>query len=492
VPVQDCEDTACCRGQIPFICFQVQIGDMAHGAPTRRFPDYFMEKKARLLGGSCAHISKNIDFRCFEPSETVMANPSIPLSLKNTVCRIAACLALLPAMLSAQSVSEAGNQASRNLQEIFERLKMQHKEVLDAMNAREKDGEAAPLDDPKMPSLLKKGWVLAGEWASAYFESHSQPSEQDLARLFDGFAQEPKGYKSKYGNFLEYRDYRFSGNAVQIGSDIYVVCASYFLGFPPTGTFLVVARNRNGHFQALWNIKDIAEEHYALKDEIGRWMHLTRAAYYNGPLEVSKIMLLPNAANGHVRFIVDACQSAHGSMVTKQLSIWEWDGTDARLLLIGLYYNTLGYGGFQFDGRTLNIITKEQAATFYTASANPEPRGTWSIKIEPDCVQDLGRRFEKPELQWADDLFAKISKGEDVSGSANTVTVEALKTRIQEKIKDNATLGIKSFTWGDLWQCRILRRGRKGVFELKMEEGLFRLSYTLRNGKPYFTDVKFY
>jgi hypothetical protein len=52
---------------------------------------------------------------------------------------------------------------------------------------------------------------------------------------------------------------------------------------------------------------------------------------------VGKILPVPTAANGHVRFLVDAFQVADGSMQISQVSAWEWDGKEAKPLLIGLY-----------------------------------------------------------------------------------------------------------------------------------------------------------
>jgi hypothetical protein len=376
----------------------------------------------------------------------------------------------------------------------LEQLRIQHQAVLAEMSAKDKDGKAADLDDPKMPGLLKRGWSLAGMWAAEYFESHSRPSNRDLEKIFDDFAPEPKGYKSKYGDFLEYQDYRLMGNAVRIGSDVYVVTASYVLNFPSTGTFMIVARNREGRFQALWNIKDIAEKHYAQKDELGRWMHLTRKAYYNGPLNVGTIIPLPVASSGHLRFLVDAFQSAHGSMQLSQLSIWEWNGIEAKLLLIGLYQNALDYGGLKFHGDLLRILTKEETATFFTTSPDPEPRGIWTIRIDAKGVQDLGHRFVKTEIQWADELFSKISKGKDTINIADARVAATIRTRMQEIQKqmqdEHPSMDLSSFFWGELWKCKILRRGQSGAFELTMDEGKVRLRYNSRNGKPYFTDVR--
>jgi hypothetical protein len=73
---------------------------------------------------------------------------------------------------------------------------------------------------------------------------------------------------------------------------------------------MVVTRSAAGRFQVLWSIKDLAEQHYAKGDEIGRWMHFTRRAYYNGPLPVESVIPVAAAETGHPRFLVRAVQGA--------------------------------------------------------------------------------------------------------------------------------------------------------------------------------------
>jgi hypothetical protein len=368
-------------------------------------------------------------------------------------------------------------------------LSAEHQRVLDDLN--NKDSGALPLDleDPRVPGLLKKGWALAGAWAAAYLEAHPNPSTHDLERIYEGFAPRPVGVKSPYGDFLEYRDYSFSGSAVRIGAAVYVVQARYSIA-TATGTFMVLARGPEGRFQALWDIKDLAEKHYVQRDEIGRWVYLVRRAYYNGPLDVRKVIPLQPAANGHARFLVDAYQSADGGTTLAQLSIWEWDGTEAKPLLVKLYQYAGDTGIPQFDGRTLRIPTKEELNTFFSCGMCPDPRGVWTVRVTPSGVQDLGHRFLQPELQWADGLFSKIDRGEDTTGLADAKVVMALKARMQEAQSQQVAGYGKGFYWGMLDRFRVLRRGRRGTFELVLDDEQMRFSYVRRKGRHYFTEVR--
>ena len=87
--------------------------------------------------------------------------------------------------------------------------------------------------------------------------------------MFEGFAPVRDAVKSPYGDFPEYHGYNFAGSAIRIAPAIYVVSAGFWI-YNATGTFMIVGRNRGGRFQTLWNVKDLAEKHYAQGDEIGR------------------------------------------------------------------------------------------------------------------------------------------------------------------------------------------------------------------------------
>jgi len=375
----------------------------------------------------------------------------------------------------------------------LEQIRVQHQHILDQLNQRDGRGNVMELDDPRIPALVKKGWDLAGAWAAEYLEIHPRSSEGELKAIFDDFAPKPRGSKSKYGDFLEYTDYSFEGSAVRVGPSTYVAEASYGVDFR-TGTFMVVARNARGRFHALWNIKDLAEKHYAQRDEIGRWMHLVRRAYYNGPLSVEKVLRVFPTANGHARFLVDAYQGADGGTTLAQLSIWEWDGGKARPLLVDVYHYVSDFRRFRFDGRTLQISTKDGTEILFSCGQCALPEGFWRVRITPRGVRNLGHRLLQPEIRWADQLLSKITRGERTAAFAAAKVVTALKALMHERPakagRGMKRAGTMEFWFGMLERVRILRRGRRGSFVLVGGEATLRFSYVLRHGRPYFTRVK--
>ena len=139
----------------------------------------------------------------------------------------------------------------------FDQLRIDHDKVLKEMNTGGENRSPIELDDPRTPALLESGWTLAGQWAALYLNTHGSMTTDQLKGIFTGFAPAPNGVKSKYGDFLEYHSYAFAGTAIRITPFVYVVQSSYWMDFG-TGDFLVVARGKDGGFQPLWNIKDVA------------------------------------------------------------------------------------------------------------------------------------------------------------------------------------------------------------------------------------------
>jgi len=274
--------------------------------------------------------------------------------------------------------------------------------------------------------------------------------------------------------------YALEGFAVRITTDIYIVTAAYEPFSPPaTGTFFVVARDVNGHFRPMWGVKPLAERHYRLKDEIGRWAFLDSCAYYCGPLVVDKVLPLPPSEQGQPRFAIDAFQSTNGSTSMKQLSVWQWNGAEAENLIIRSYSLYLDEDrDIQLVGNLLSVPTKESTQSFSSFGCCAEPRGIWVIRISPDKVDDLGHHFLQPQIEWADRLLA-ASRAKSPT-AANLAAPSVL-----------AFLKSAEFEANMIDRCHVLGSGKMGAFEISFAEGTkLRLAYRLRNGQPYFTGIR--
>ena len=354
-----------------------------------------------------------------------------------------------------------------------------HRSVLERMNTPGEGGKLRQLDSPVMAPLLTEGWKLAGEWAGAWLDLHPDPSPKDLDKLFVDFTPSPLNPEIYSPHLPDL--YAMEGSATRIATDVYVVSAAYEenQSANATSTFFVVTRHANGQFQAKWSIKPLAERHYHSKDEIGLWAFMGECAYYCGPLVVQEVVPLPPSGNGQPRFAIDAVQATNGSTLMKQLSVWRWDGAGAENILIRSYKLYIDDGrGIELVENLLTVPTKESTNSFSSFGCCAEPRGMWTLRITPDKVQDLGHRFLQPQIQWADRLLAAIGPNSSAAAAlaAPSVIVYLRHAEIGED---------------DIDTCRVISSGKKGSFVISFGSGTkLRLVYYLRNGQPYFTDVR--
>ena len=354
-----------------------------------------------------------------------------------------------------------------------------HRAVLDIMNTPGRDGRLRQLDEAQMRTLLTQGWELAADWAGAWLDLHTDPSSKDLDNLFVDFTpqrHDPEVYDPKLPDL-----YAMEGSATRIARDLYVVSAAYeeSQSANATSTFFVVARDANGHFVPKWSIKPVAERHYRSRDEIGLWAFLDSCAYYCGPLVVQRVIPLAPLESGPSRFAIDAFQATNGSTLMKQLSVWQWNGNDAENLAIRSYRQYIDEDrSIQIVGDLLTVPTKEQTESFSAFGCCAEPRGIWMLRIGPEKTQDLGRVFLQPEILWADRLLAA---SRTKSPLAATLGSPAVIAYLRQTEFDGIMVD----------KCRIVSRGRRRSFEITFGEGVrLWLAYRLRNGQPYFTDVR--
>jgi hypothetical protein len=162
-----------------------------------------------------------------------------------------------------------------------------------------------------------------------------------------------------------------------------------------------------------------------------------------------------------------------------QLSVWQWEGAEAKNLIIRSYQIYIDDGrDLQVVGNLLSVPTKETTRSFSSFGCCAEPRGIWTLRIDPGKVQDLGHRFLQPQIEWADRLLAASRAKSSVAAglAAPSVLAYLRHAELDANMVD---------------QCHVLSQGRKGAFELSFGEGTkLWLAYRLRNGQPYFTDVR--
>ena len=352
-----------------------------------------------------------------------------------------------------------------------------HRSVLERMNAPDAQGKPPRIGDTQMTPLLTEGWKLAAEWAAAWLDGHPDQPARDLENLFVDFTPplpHPEVYDPKQPEL-----FGMEGSATRIAADVYVVTAVYENNTATaTATFFVVARGPDGHFHPKWSVKPLAEKHYRAKDEIGRWAFVGSCVYYCGPLVVDKVVVLPPSQKGQPRFAVDAFQATNGNTLMKQLGVWQWNGAEAENLIVRSYQLYIDEDrDIQLVGDLLTVPTKETTRSFSSFGCCAEPRGIWVVRVTPIGVQDLGHRFLQPQIEWADRLLASRAKSRAAADlAAPSVLAFLRRTEIDA---DSVN------------QCHVLSHGRKGAFEISFGVGTkLWLAYRLRNGQPYFTDIR--
>ena len=402
------------------------------------------------------------------------------------------------------TIGFAGQPGTLTRLQQMQQLKDAHVSVIDRMNAPGPDGRLPQLEDERISPSLKEGWQLAGAWAADWLEMHPGASGRTRSKLFAQFSP-PSGNAGVYDLKTPDR-YALDGFATPIGKDVYVVAANYSetQGACGAGTFMVVARDAAGILRPLWSIKPIAEQHFEVRDEIGHWAYLGCGAYYNGPLIASKVITLPAADNGQLRFAVNAYQATNGSTLLQNLTIWQWNGREAVNLVAGAYQDYIDDNRVPvLQNGMLTLPTTEVTSSFQSFGAAEEPRGEWRIRLSPDSAKDLGHRFLNPGVAWLDAFLSAMATGHDASGLASTAAINQVKLEWQQENSENGANAEKqpadsssqkdpeeepAFNLGFLYQFRATG---PGAFTVKCDEALIRATYRMRAGKPYFTSVRF-
>jgi len=168
--------------------------------------------------------------------------------------------------------------------------------------------------------------------------------------------------------------------------------------------------------------------------------------------------------------------------------------------LIERYYFSYESGILRYDGQTIRVTTKEaELRSLSSCGGCNDPRGVWTIRITPAGVQNLGHRFLRPEFKWTDDLLSAIEQGQDASELASPAVLAVLRATLSRlNPADNLTSGKEStepekarFHLGMLAKLTVLQRSpHGGKFILASDEATLCLTYTLRSGKPFFTNLR--
>lgn len=278
----------------------------------------------------------------------------------------------------------------------------------------DQDGPIDRYERSEYREALARLWTLVERWTVEFLRSHPAADSAAIAADLAELAPKIEG---------------FDPSAVRLGiGSRAVAVVSVEAGFSG-GTFFVVSSAQTDRSAAAWSIRPLAERNFALGNELGAWAFLV-AGFHDGPLG-GRVLPLPAARSGRPRFLIDAITHPSMGLETPgQISVWEWTGSQAVPEFIHNYW-TAGANRVERAGDLLRIATKEQPKVFYSCGSCDDPKGTWTLRVTPDGVSDLGHAYEEPLLAAADDLIARLARGEDASSLATPQVIAQLTDLMQ-------------------------------------------------------------
>jgi hypothetical protein len=271
-------------------------------------------------------------------------------------------------------------------------------------------------DDPQAPALLRQEWSVTGEWAADYLTAHPAASEAELVAAIRELSP------------------NLTAESIKLDPTTFLVSAYV----DEIGTVFIVSA-RGDRFAQAWTIADAAAHRPIGFDVLGAWsadkargncrQSLPQKAWNTcGPV-FGSIGKIPNQEDGSPRFYIDGTYAqGAGATVGAQLSLWKWTGLTAELL----YAKTYGYMidqavGTRLDGNFLRVRVKDKFGTFFACGSCEGRQMDWTLRIDPDRIEDLGRKSVVPELDLIDSLYARLIEKKPVTDIADPAVVEALK-----------------------------------------------------------------
>lgn len=282
-------------------------------------------------------------------------------------------------------------------------------------------------ETPGLGVALDRAWSAVADWTAGFLDEHPDATADQLARAVVGLDPPRHCANSDEKCFSEYH---LGATAVRLHgppATAFAVAATY----PKSSTFFVVARGLDGHFRAMWNIKDVALRHYQSRDEIGYWAW-TGSGWGDGP-PIGSVGPLPPAASGQARFYVEAVAAAEaGGTFRRQFSVWEWSGAEARPLFIESYQVSFETEPMTIKGGDISIPVKGSYKSFFSCGMCPEPRVFRRLRVGSDGLHDLGRRDGEPEMRCIDELWDRLIHAQPPGDLAAPEVVTALRPIVED------------------------------------------------------------
>lgn len=290
-------------------------------------------------------------------------------------------------------------------------------------------------------------WASVGDKAAAFLDAHPDAEPAQLS--------------------AELKATDLDVDALKLAPSVWLVAGSY----PKNGTFFIVVPDAQGRHRVQWDIKTLAQTHFARRDDIGKW-GWTESGWGDGPL-LPAIGIAIASRDGHPRFWVDATSDADaGGTYAMQISVWEWNGREAVPLFVKSYQTSFDTGPGEKTPELLTLHTKGAFKTFFSCGACVDPEMVWRIEIAPGGVHDRGAKDVVPELRQFDDLADRIVHKRPTANLASPAAVSAIRKRLD----DDDTYALGMLTEWKLTKDVLQLEFDKGALRLRIRDGYFTLA----------------
>ncbi|MEA3003948.1 MAG: hypothetical protein QOH81_2736 [Sphingomonadales bacterium] len=303
-------------------------------------------------------------------------------------------------------------------------------------NALSPDTDGSFLDgDPKAPALLDRHWAAIRRWTEAWLDANRPAAPRRLAAA------------------AKAADRNLEVSALDIAPGVLAVSASE----NEIGTVFILRRTEDG-FRTAWTASAPGRAALVGYPTLAGWSPgMARTSCREsgrtcGPL-YGKLGSLPPQKNGRRRFYIDATYAQPaGATVGGQLSIWEWDGHEAKPLFADTYQYMIDQPyRVHVDRSILHVGVKGEFRTFFSCGQCSGRQMDWRIAVDEDGVRDLGRRDRVPELALADALLDRMFRRRPSPGVA-PADLRLLRRQVAEADDERA--------FGMLMGWTLRRRGR--------------------------------
>jgi hypothetical protein len=252
-------------------------------------------------------------------------------------------------------------------------------------------------DSPDAPRALEEQWSLATQWLCKSLPGQSALDEKRVSGI------------------LHNLDSALDVELLALKPDAYLIAIKR----GEIGTIFLL-RKSGKQFESDWNIRQTTSLEIYLFPELAAWrasatseICKTKQGDFGGrcgPL-FGYFGPLPNDGTGRSRFyVVGQYAAAGGATVGRQLSFWAWGNDRIIPIYEKSYFQVLEVSSVPtFRGNILHVPTKEQFASFFSCGDCLGRQADWSIRVEPENIEDLGTKSEMPELDAVDSFVDRIA-----------------------------------------------------------------------------------